>query len=1296
MNGRRWKWFLVAALAAALTIGTVCTAAGRNLPVSGNYMYSVDENGNATIVKYTFPPTGALTLPYEMNGFPVTAIGEGAFRNSTKLTSVVVPAGVTTIGSSAFEGCTALTDITLPVGVQTVGDRAFASCSALKEVVLPVGVTGVGASVFSDCTSLTGVRIPSGVVSIGYRAFYRCTSLTSVTLPASVKTISNCAFQGCRALETLVLPSGVTSIGDWAFYQCTALSGITIPSGVAKIGPKTFFACSSLKSVDLPSGLTGISESAFEGCSALTGVVIPGGVQTVSKYAFADCRSLSAVTLSSGVTEIDDDAFYRCSALKSADIPASVKRVGNYAFYECNALTEIGLAYGTAYIGESAFEGCTSLAAIDIPGSVWDIGSAAFMGCTALQRASLSEGVRHIGNYGFQNCRQLQCVSLPSSLTNIGTGAFYGCSALAEVSIPGSVQQVAINAFFNCTSLEKVTISSGVMAIRREAFSGCSALKSVAIPDSVTTIAELAFYGCKALTEVELPPRLTVLNTAVFSGCRALRSVRIPSGLIHIGDSAFYGCASLAEIDIPSSVTAIGASAFEGCSSLAQISVPSGVTSIGEWAFSRCTGLTHIELPSGGIKRMSNYLFSGCTSLTGVNVPSGVTIIGYGVFSGCSALQRVSLPAGLNSIYKGAFENCGSLTYVSLPDGTVRIGESAFAGCSALSRVDVPASVADISDSAFTGCGALTLGVDKESYAWEWATSHNVPFEMNLTAAVTCAETERQTGEVNRYTVVAEGGTAPYTYQYSLYRDGVLWSETEWLAEDSCDVSYLAPGVYVMQVTVQDQQGRLSKAVCSGETTVTASMSAGVTSKYTARAVGEANRYYATAEGGTAPYTYQYALYKDGALYSESAWLTEDNYRVDYTEPGVYVMRVTVQDQNGVLSDPVESGETVVIVPVTATAMGKYTDREVGQPNRYYATAEGGTAPYTYYFRLYKDGAVYHNSGWITEDNYRIDFTEAGTYTMTVKVQDANGNKTDWVECTKTVVKESAAVTAPTVKVSGKYTEREVGQPNRYYATAQGGTAPYTYYFRLYKDGIVYHNSGWITADNYRIDFTEAGTYTMTVKVQDAKGNKSDWVECTKTVVKASAAASTPTVKVSGKYTEREPGQPNRYYATALGGTAPYTYYFRLYKDGIVYHNSGWITVDNYRIDFTEAGTYTMTVKVQDAKGIKTDWVECTKTVVKASAAATTPTVKVSGKYTEREVGQPNRYYATAQGGTAPYTYYFRLYKDGVVYHNSGWIVDDNYRIDFTEAGTYTMTVKVQDAKGNKSDWVYCTKTVVK
>ena len=111
---------------------------------------------------------------------------------------------------------------------------------------------------------------------------------------------------------------------------------------------------------------------------------------------------------------------------------------------------------------------------------------------------------------------------------------------------------------------------------------------------------------------------------------------------------------------------------------------------------------------------------------------------------------------------------------------------------------------------------------------------------------------------------------------------------------------------------------------------------------------------------------------------------------------------------------------------------------------------------------------------------------------------------------------------------------------------------------------------------------------------------------CT-TLFPLSALATSPTVSVSGTYSERTPGQPNRYYAAAQGGTAPYTYYFRLYKDGAVYQNSGWISADNYRVDFTETGTYTMTVKVQDKNGLKSDFVSGSRTVVQA--AQTAPTV---------------------------------------------------------------------------------------
>ena len=872
-----------------------------------------------------------------------------------------------------------------------------------------------------------------------------------------------------------------------------------------------------------------------------------------------------------------------------------------------------------------------------------------------------------VGGLGW--CTELTAVTLPATVRSIEADAFYGDAALTAIDLPSGLTGIGMNAFSNCTSLRAVSLPAALTRIGQSAFSGCTALTEITVPGGVSTVEEgtfavtgiqtltlesgvktigtRAFYSCSQLESVSIPATVSTVGQEAFSGCGALTGLTLPEGVASIGESAFAGCKALASVTLPGTLTKVGASSFSGCSALTGATLPGGLTAVPERMFNGCTALKTVELPDG-ITSIGTFAFYKC-GLTYVDVPASVTFIGKSAFNGCKALAALTLHNGLETVDEAAFAGCRALVSVSLPGSLTTVPSEAFVLCTGLQHVSIGAGTVAIGPSAFSNCTALASvelpegleSIDNNAFAYcKKLQTITIPRSISVIG-------DNAFSGIRPLLVVVKGS---YAHQ--------------WAVAKRFDYDLIAAPVKVSEVT----------------------------SKYTARAVGEANRYYATAEGGTAPYTYQYALYKDGALYSESAWLAEDNYRVDYTEPGVYVMQVMVQDQNGVLSDPAESGETVVIVPVTATAMGKYTDREEGQPNRYYATAQGGTAPYTYYFRLYKDGVVYHNSGWITADNYRIDFTETGTYTMTVKVQDAKGNKTDWVECTKTVVKAAQPLTAT---ATGKYTEREPGQPNRYYATAQGGTAPYTYYFRLYKDGVVYHNSGWIVDDNYRIDFTEAGTYTMTVKVQDAKGNKSDWVECTKTVVKASAAVTAPTVKVSGKYTEREPGQPNRYYATALGGTAPYTYYFRLYKDGAVYHNSGWITADNYRIDFTEAGTYTMTVKVQDAKGNKTDWVECAKTVVKASAAATTLTVKVSGKYTEREPGQPNRYYATAQGGTAPYTYYFRLYKDGAVYHNSGWIADDNYRIDFTEAGTYTMTVKVQDAKGNKSDWVSCIRTAV-
>ncbi len=69
--------------------------------------------------------SGDLVIPETLDGLPVSAIADGAFRGCDKLTSVKVPEGVTTIGFNAFYDCLGLKSVTLPKSLVKVENNAF-------------------------------------------------------------------------------------------------------------------------------------------------------------------------------------------------------------------------------------------------------------------------------------------------------------------------------------------------------------------------------------------------------------------------------------------------------------------------------------------------------------------------------------------------------------------------------------------------------------------------------------------------------------------------------------------------------------------------------------------------------------------------------------------------------------------------------------------------------------------------------------------------------------------------------------------------------------------------------------------------------------------------------------------------------------------------------------------------------------------------------------------------------------------------------------------------------------------
>ena len=158
----------------------------------------------------------------------VTSIGNYAFENWLRLTSVAIGNSVTSIGYEAFDYCSNLTSVVIGDSVESIGKYAFNGCRSLTNVAIPNSVTSIDNYAFCACSSLMSITIPDSVTSIGNNAFTYCSSLTSVEIPDSVTSIGNSAFSGCSSLTSITIPDRVTSIGNSAFYNCRNLTTIQI------------------------------------------------------------------------------------------------------------------------------------------------------------------------------------------------------------------------------------------------------------------------------------------------------------------------------------------------------------------------------------------------------------------------------------------------------------------------------------------------------------------------------------------------------------------------------------------------------------------------------------------------------------------------------------------------------------------------------------------------------------------------------------------------------------------------------------------------------------------------------------------------------------------------------------------------------------------------------------------------------------------------------------------------------------------------------------------------------------
>lgn len=269
-----WDWGTITGATFTITV----TAPSRDFTFDATTGTIKKYNGNDAVVN----------IPSEINGTPVTTIGNAAFRDSS-VTSVTIPASVTEIGANAFAGCTNLTSVTyggdwsnltIQSGNPAVEDAAK---DAANEQLFDFEFTpdNTAVIVIRYKGTAADVTIPSRykgkpVTVIDHVAFYNNSAVTSVTIPDSVTAIPDYAFGFCSQLTNISIPNSVTFIGFSAFNSCTSLESITLPSSLSTIQSYAFYNCGNLKTIRIPVSVTSIGNYAFDVCPSLMTVTYPG------------------------------------------------------------------------------------------------------------------------------------------------------------------------------------------------------------------------------------------------------------------------------------------------------------------------------------------------------------------------------------------------------------------------------------------------------------------------------------------------------------------------------------------------------------------------------------------------------------------------------------------------------------------------------------------------------------------------------------------------------------------------------------------------------------------------------------------------------------------------------------------------------------------------------------------------------------------------------------------------------------------------------------------------------------
>lgn len=214
---------------------------------SGDYQYTVLDDGTLSIVKYT-GGSSTVWIPEWIDGKKVTVIGTLAFTDNLAINSVYFPDSIERVLTAAFCDCSNLNYVSLNEGLKYLGNDSFSNCN-LYNLTVPSTLLEIGEFGFSDNDNLKSVEIQDGVKEIFRTMFYWCRGLEYIKLGKSIESIKTGSMDTCKSFkgfiteeiprcsdEYLVIPSQITKLDYKNFNNCNQINKIVILNSNTSLG----------------------------------------------------------------------------------------------------------------------------------------------------------------------------------------------------------------------------------------------------------------------------------------------------------------------------------------------------------------------------------------------------------------------------------------------------------------------------------------------------------------------------------------------------------------------------------------------------------------------------------------------------------------------------------------------------------------------------------------------------------------------------------------------------------------------------------------------------------------------------------------------------------------------------------------------------------------------------------------------------------------------------------------------------------------------------------------------------